>query len=206
MNRLLQHYKDGDRMNHWFIALMFVLAALSGLAFFHPSMFFLSTLYGGGSWTRILHPVLGLLMVIGFLVLFIRLWKDNLITAADREWAKHMGKMLSGDKSGLPPVGKYNYAQKLTFWVMALSLVVLLVTGVMFWRPWFAPYFSVEAMRAAVLFHAISAVVLILSTIMHVYAAIWVKGTIRAMTRGTVTESWAKANHPLWHQEVTKGR
>lgn len=103
-------------------------------------------------------------------------------------------------------MGKYNYAQKLTFWVMAVSLVVLLVTGVMFWRPWFAPYFSVEAMRAAVLFHSISAVVLILSTIMHVYAAIWVKGTIRAMTRGTVTESWAKANHPLWHQEVTKGR
>ncbi len=206
MNRLLQRYKDGDRINHWFIALMFVLAALSGLAFFHPSMFFFSNLFGGGSWTRILHPVLGLLMVIGFLVLFIRLWKDNLITAADREWAKHMGRMLSGDKAGLPPVGKYNYAQKLTFWVMALSLVVLLVTGVMFWRPWFAPYFSVEAMRAAVLLHAISAVMLILSTIMHVYAAIWVKGTIRAMTRGTVTESWAKANHPLWHQEVTKGR
>jgi len=206
MNRLLQRYKDGDRMNHWFIALMFVLAALSGLAFFHPSMFFFSNLFGGGSWTRILHPVLGLLMVIGFLWLFIRLWKDNLITAADREWAKHMGKMLSGNKAGLPPVGKYNYAQKLTFWVMALSLVVLFVTGVIFWRLWFAPYFAVEALRAAVLFHSISAVVLILSTIMHVYAAIWVKGTIRAMTRGTVTESWAKANHPLWHQEVTKGR
>jgi formate dehydrogenase subunit gamma len=206
MSKLLQRYKDGDRMNHWFIALMFVLAALSGLAFFHPSMFFFSNLFGGGSWTRILHPFLGLLMVVGFVGMFLRLWKDNLITAADREWGKHMGKMLSGDKAGLPPVGKYNYAQKLTFWVMALSLLVLLGTGVMFWRPWFAPYFSVEAMRAAVLFHSISAVVLILSTIMHVYAAIWVKGTIRAMTRGTVTESWAKTNHPLWHQEVTKGR
>ncbi|MBM3406163.1 MAG: formate dehydrogenase subunit gamma [Betaproteobacteria bacterium] len=206
MSRLLQRYKDGDRMNHWFIALTFVLAALSGLAFFHPSMFFFSNLFGGGSWTRILHPVLGLLMVIGFAWLFIRLWKDNLITAADREWAKHMGRMLSGDKAGLPPVGKYNYAQKLTFWVMALCLLVLLVTGVMFWRPWFAPYFSVEAMRVAVLLHSVAAVVLILSTIMHVYAAIWVKGTIRAMTRGTVTESWAKTNHPLWHQEVTKGR
>ena len=205
-NKLLQRYKDGDRMNHWFIALMFVLASLSGLAFFHPSMFFFVHLFGGGSWARILHPALGLLMVLGFALLFMRLWKDNLITEADREWRKHMGRMLSGDKAGLPPVGKYNYAQKLTFWVMAVSLLVLLVTGVMFWRPWFAPYFSVEAMRIAVLLHSISAVVLILSTIMHVYAAIWVKGTIRAMTRGTVTESWAKTNHPLWHQEVTKGR
>ena len=206
MSKLLQRYKDGDRMNHWFIALMFVLAALSGLAFFHPSMFFFANLFGGGSWTRILHPILGLLMVLGFAGLFFRLWKDNLITAADREWAKHMGQMLSGNKAGLPPVGKYNYAQKMTFWVMALSLAVLLATGVMFWRPWFAPYFSVEAMRVAVLLHSVAAVVLILSTIMHVYAAIWVKGTIRAMTRGTVSESWAKTNHALWHQEVTKGR
>lgn len=206
MSRLLQRYKDGDRMNHWFIAMTFVLAALSGLAFFHPSMFFFSHLFGGGSWARILHPVLGLLMVAGFAWLFLRLWKDNVITAADREWGKHMRRMLSGDKAGLPPVGKYNYAQKLTFWVMAVSLLVLLLTGIVFWRPWFAPYFPVAMLRAAVLLHSIAAVVLILSTIMHVYAAIWVKGTIRAMTRGTVTESWAKTNHPLWFDEVSKGR
>lgn len=206
MGRMLQRYKDSDRMNHWFIALMFVLAGLSGLAFFHPAFFFFVNLFGGGPWARILHPFMGLLMVIGFVGMFFRLWRDNLITDADRAWRKEMGRMLKGDKEGLPPVGKYNYGQKMVFWLMTLSLVVLLVTGVMFWRPWFAPYFSIEAMRVAVLLHSASAVVLILTTIMHVYAAIWVKGTIRAMTRGTVSESWAKTNHPLWHQEVTKGR
>ena len=204
--KLLQRYKDGDRMNHWFIAIMFFLAGLSGLAFFHPSLFFLSNLFGGGQWTRILHPFLGLLMVVGFLGLFFKLWKQNLITSADREWKQHAGRMLRGDEAGMPPVGKYNYGQKMVFWLMFVSLVVLLVTGVMFWRPWFAPYFSIDVMRTAVLLHAVSAVVLILTTIVHVYAAIWVKGTVRAMTRGTVTESWAKLNHPLWHEEVTKGR
>jgi len=204
--RMLQRYKDGDRMNHWFIALMFVLAALSGLAFFHPSLFFFSYLFGGGQWTRILHPYLGVLMFVGFLGMFLRLWKDNVVNAADREWKQHMGAMLRGHKEGMPPVGKYNYAQKMVFWVMAVSLLVLLLTGLMFWRPWFAPYFSINAMRVAVLLHSIAAVVLVATTIMHVYAAIWVKGTVRAMTRGTVTESWAKANHALWHQEVTKGR
>jgi formate dehydrogenase subunit gamma len=204
--RMLQRYKDSDRMNHWFIALMFVLAGLSGLAFFHPSLFFLSHLFGGGSWARILHPFMGLLMVLGFLVLFFKLWRDNLINDADREWRKHAGRMLQGDKSGMPPVGKYNYGQKMVFWAMAVSLVVLIVTGVMFWRPWFAPYFPIDLLRAAVLLHSVAAVVLIAAVIMHVYAAIWVKGTVRAMTRGTVTEGWAKANHPLWHEEVTKGR
>jgi len=202
--KLLQRYKDNDRMNHWFIAMMFVLAGLSGLAFFHPSLFFLSNLFGVGQWTRILHPFMGVLMVVGFLGLFVKLWRENLITDADREWRKHAARMLKGDKAGMPPVGKYNYGQKAVFWAMSLSLLVLLVTGLMFWRPWFAPYFSIGLLRAAVLLHSVAAVVLVLSTIMHVYAAIWVKGTIRAMTRGTVTESWAKLNHPLWHKEVAK--
>ncbi|MCW5653607.1 formate dehydrogenase subunit gamma [Hydrogenophaga sp.] len=199
--RLIVRYKDGDRMNHWFIALMFFLAGLSGLAFFHPSLFFFTNLFGGGQWTRILHPFLGLLMVLGFLVFFVKIWRENLITATDREWAKHAGRMLRGDKAGMPPAGKYNYGQKMVFWAMALSLLVLVVTGFMFWRPWFTPFFSIPVMRIAVLLHAVAAVVLVLSVIMHVYAAIWVKGTVRAMTRGTVTESWARLNHPLWYEE-----
>ncbi len=204
--RLIVRYQDGDRMNHWFIALMFFLAGLSGLAFFHPSLYFFSYLFGGGQWSRILHPFLGLLMVLGFLVLFLKLWRENLINAGDREWAKHAGRMLQGHKAGMPPAGKYNYGQKMVFWLMAVSLLVLVVTGVMFWRPWFAPFFSIPVMRIAVLLHSVAAVVLILSVIMHVYAAIWVKGTIRAMTRGTVTENWARMNHPLWHEEVSKHR
>lgn len=204
--RLIQRYRDSDRMNHWFIAIMFFLAALSGLAFFHPSLFFFSNLFGGGQWTRILHPFLGVLMVVGFLGLFFKLWRQNLINARDREWAKHAGRMLHGDKAGMPPAGKYNYGQKIVFWLMVLSLLVLVVTGFMFWRPWFAPFFSIGVMRVAVLLHAIAAVVLVLSVIVHVYAAIWVKGTMRAMTRGTVTENWARLNHPLWHEEVSRHR
>jgi formate dehydrogenase subunit gamma len=145
-------------------------------------------------------------MFLCFLVLFFKLWKQNLIDAHDRQWRKQAGQMLRGNKENLPPVGKYNYGQKLVFWLMALSLIVLLLTGLVFWRPWFAPYFPIDAMRLAVLLHSISAVVLILSVIVHIYAAIWVKGTMRAMTRGEVSESWARLNHPLWHKEVTKGR
>ncbi len=204
--KLLRRYEDRDRMNHWFIALMFILAGLSGLAFFHPSLFFLSHLFGGGSWARILHPFMGVLMVVAFASLAARLWRENVVTDADREWKQHAGRMLRGDKAGMPPVGKYNYGQKMVFWAMVVSLAVLLVTGVMFWRPFFDGWFSIPVQRAAVLLHAASAMVLVAATIMHVYAAIWVKGTVRAMTRGTVTESWAKLNHPLWHEEVTKGR
>ena len=39
----------------------FVLLALSGLALFHPALFWLTNLFGGGPWTRILHPFIGVL-------------------------------------------------------------------------------------------------------------------------------------------------
>ena len=206
MSRDLKRYEDSDRMNHWVIALLFVLAGLSGLAFFHPAFYVLSAFFGGGVWARILHPFVGVAMFLAFLGLFFKLWKQNLLNATDREWVKHTGAMLQGDKSGMPPVGKYNAGQKGVFWVMAVSLLVLLVTGVMFWQPWFANAFPIGLRRVAVVLHAASAVALILGTTVHVYAAIWVKGTVRAMTRGTVTEAWARQNHPLWHQEVTGGK
>lgn len=204
--KMLERYNDRERMNHWFIALMFFGAALSGLAFFHPSFFFFTYLFGGGSWARILHPFMGLLMALSFLGLFFKLWKDNVVNDGDREWQKHMGDMLKGNKAALPPVGKFNYGQKMVFWGVAVSLAVLLVTGFMFWRPWFDGNFSIGVQRIAVLLHSVAAVLLIAVTIIHVYAVIWVKGTARAMTRGTVSEGWAKLNHPLWHEEMTKGR
>lgn len=202
--RYLRRYRDSTRLNHWFVALLFVAASLSGLSFFHPSLFLFSALFGGGQWTRILHPFMGVLMVLGFVFLYAEVWRENVLNKDDAKWVVNAPKMLAGDKAGMPPVGKYNAGQKLVFWVFGISLVLLFITGIMFWQPWFAEYFPITLRRLAVLVHAASAVALILSVITHIYAAIWIKGTFRAMMRGTVTEGWAKLNHPLWHKKVTR--
>jgi formate dehydrogenase subunit gamma len=52
--------------------------------------------------------------------------------------------------------------------------------------------------------HAATAFVLIVGIIVHIYAALWVKGSIRAMTRGTVTLGWARKHHPRWFRESIK--
>ena len=202
--RYLRRYKDNTRLNHWFVALLFIAAGLSGLSFFHPSLFFFSALFGGGQWTRILHPFMGVLMVLGFAFLYKEVWRENVLNKDDAKWVANAPKMLAGDKAGMPPVDKYNAGQKLVFWIFGINLVLLFVTGIMFWQPWFAQYFPITLRRIAVLVHAASAVLLILSVITHIYAAIWIKGTFRAMMRGTVTEGWAKLNHPLWHKKVTR--
>lgn len=199
----LQRYEDRERMAHWLTALLLLAAAASGMAFFHPGLYFLSAFFGGGAWTRILHPFVGVATILVFLFLYLRVRLENRMTAADREWRAKMGEMLRGHKTAMPPAGKYNAGQKLVFWAMSISLLLLVATGFLFWQPWFAPYVPVTLARAAVLLHAVAAVVLVLAVIVHVYAAIWVKGTVRAMTRGTVTEAWARQNHALWHRQMT---
>ena len=203
MKKLIQRYPDRTRLNHWAVAMLFVCAGLTGLSLFHPALFPLSMLFGGGPWTRILHPFLGVLMVLGFAFLFAQVWRENVWKPGDTEWLEAAPRLvLSGDESAMPPVAKYNGGQKVVFWAFVVCLVLLFVTGFVFWQPWFANAFPIPLRRVAVVVHSASAVVLILSVIAHVYAAIWVKGTMRAMTRGTVTAAWARQNHPLWYREV----
>ena len=202
MSKTIERYSPSERANHWFTAITFVLLAASGLALFHPSLYWLTNLLGGGTWTRILHPFIGVVMFVSFFWLAARLWAHNLLSAADRQWLRQLGDVLGNRDEKLPEVGRYNAGQKVLFWIMVISVFLLLVSGIVIWQPYFAPVFSAQALRVAVLVHAASAFVLILGMIVHVYAAIWTKGSIRAMTRGYVSTAWAKRHHGAWHREV----
>jgi ferredoxin len=57
-------YNANERVTHWVVAITFVLLAASGLAFFHPAFWFLTSLLGGGAWARILHPFIGVVMFV----------------------------------------------------------------------------------------------------------------------------------------------
>ncbi len=203
MRRYFERYRDATRLNHWFVAGLFLCAGLSGIALFHPALFPFTALFGGGQWDRILHPFFGVAMVLGFVALFFQVWRENIWNPRDTAWVRNAHKLvMTADESSMPPVAKYNAGQKGVFWAFAVCLVLLFFSGFVFWQPWFADWFSVPSRRLAVVVHAVAAFVLILSVLIHVYAALWVKGSMRAMTRGTVSEDWARHNHPLWHQEM----
>ena len=203
----LQRYSAGQRSNHWAVVTCFVLAAVSGFALFHPALFWLTALVGGPQWARILHPYLGIAMFVLFLGLFLAFVGANIWRKEDSAWLGSAGKLVSeGNAAHMPPVGKYNGGQKLVFWLFGLCLIVLLVTGALFWQAWFAPSVPIWLQRIAVVLHALAAFGLVLTVVVHAYAAIWVKGTVQAMTRGTVSAGWARHHHPLWYRDQMQGR
>jgi formate dehydrogenase subunit gamma len=198
----VDRYTTGARINHWITATSLVLLALSGLSLFHPSLFFLTGLFGGGSTTRIIHPWLGVILFFGFFGLFLRFWKLNLWKREDGTWLAKLRDVIAGHDENLPEVGKYNAGQKLVFWSMSLLIIVLITSGIVIWDQYFGPYFTVTQKRVAVLVHAFAAVAAICVWIVHVYAAIWVRGTISAMTRGQVTGGWAWRYHRKWLRDL----
>jgi formate dehydrogenase subunit gamma len=202
----VQRYGAATRINHWLIAITFLLLALSGLALFHPALFWLTNLFGGGPWTRILHPFIGCFMAAAFLLLAAQVWKDNRMEPRDWAWLRRIGDEINNREEKLPEVGRYNAGQKLLFYVLVVCLACLLLSGIVIWRVYFSAYFPIRVIRLASLAHAFFGFVLICAIIVHADAAIWVKGSIRAMTRGWVTPGWAWKHHRAWFREQGKTR
>jgi len=194
------------RINHWTTAITLILLTLSGLALFHPSLFFLTGVFGGGENARALHPWLGVLMFVSFYGLFFRFWRACQFASEDGSWLVRLPSfMVSGDEEKMPEVGRFNPGQKMFFWAIALMLIVMLVTGLGIWDEYFFPYTTIETKRFLVLIHSIFAILAICGVIVHVSMVIWERGTLQAMTRGYVTGGWAWKHHRKWLRELVLG-
>ncbi|CAG1001142.1 formate dehydrogenase subunit gamma [Burkholderiales bacterium] len=197
----LQRYTPQERANHGVVGISFILLALSGLALFHPAFYPLANLLGGGTWARILHPYIGVFMAFFFVLMFLRFHRLNVMTKTDKEWLDRIGEMVDGNDQNMPEQGKYNGGQKMMFWLTVLCIVLLAVSGLLMWKAQFSP--PLGLVRFASVVHAVAATAMIALIVVHVYAAIWVRGTVRAMWYGTVTRAWARQHHRAWYREMT---
>lgn len=194
---LVRHTRAA-RINHWITAACFVLLMLSGLAMFDPTLFFLSALFGGGQWARASHPWIGTILMASYAGLIVQYWRDNRWTRDDLAWMGAIGRVLANREDDVPQAARFNAGQKIVFWSMTLLVPALFLTGLVIWDVYFSSYTTIDQQRVAVLLHSIAAVAAIAIWIIHVYAAIWVRGSMQAMTRGHVTPGWAWRHHRKW--------
>ena len=186
------------RVNHWITGICFVLLLLSGLSMFDPLLFWLSGLFGGGQWTRAIHPWIGCVLLLSYAGLIVQFWRDNLPSRDDLAWMLAVNRVLMNEEEGVPEVYRFNPGQKFVFWSMALLVPVLFTSGLVIWEYYFSTYTTIEEQRIAVLIHSLAATAAIIVWIIHVYAALWIQGSIQAMTQGYVTPGWAWRHHRKW--------
>jgi formate dehydrogenase subunit gamma len=199
---LLARHPHGERLAHWAVAVCYVTLFLSGLALFHPFFFWTSVFFGGAPLMRIVHPFLGAAFAVLFYAYALRLVRDNMFLTGDTTWLKGIGQYMNKQGAEIPVPGKYNAGEKIMFWSMIWVIGLLLVSGILMWRPYFAPNVPVTLRRVAGVVHALMAFVMFVGIGIHIYAAFWTKGAIRAMTRGYVSRTWARVHHPGWYEKV----
>lgn len=197
-------YSAASRINHWITGGCFVLLTLSGLSMFHPLLAFLAELFGGGQWTRAVHPWIGVVLLISYSGLIIQFWRDEMWTRDDLAWMGAINRVLVNEEEGIPEVARFNAGQKFVFWAMALLVPVLFCSGLVIWEVYFSSYTTIEQQRVAVLIHSLGAIAAIIVWITHVYAGLWIRGSMRAMLHGYVTPGWAYRHHRKWFRRLVE--
>jgi formate dehydrogenase subunit gamma len=197
-------YSAASRINHWITGICFTLLVLSGLSMFHPMLFWLSSLFGGGQWTRAAHPWIGCILFVSYMGLIVQFWRDELPSRDDIRWIRAFDRVIVNDEDNVPEVPRFNAGQKFVFWAMALLVPVLLFSGLVIWEVYFSTYTTIPQQRAALLVHSLAAVGAIIVWITHVYAGIWIRGSMRAMLHGWVTPGWAYRHHRKWLRRLVE--
>ena len=201
---MIARYSFAERANHWFGALAYIYLLTTGLAFWSPYFFWLAVIEGGGPTARFLHPWSGLLFSASLLWTFIEWRRDMIVDDDDRKWADHIEEYIHNEDEKLPPVGRFNWGQKLFFWGMVYSVIPLPFSGVALWYTEALPWSFRFLRYAAILIHASVALITIGLFLIHVYmSTILEEGSFGSMVHGNVTRAWAWTFHRKWYYEVT---
>jgi formate dehydrogenase subunit gamma len=199
----ITRYSFAERANHWFGALTYTYLLITGLAFWSPYLFWMATVVGGGATARFCHPWVGLLFSASLSWSFQQWHRDMEVDDSDRAWAKEIPNYIKNEDEKLPPVGRFNYGQKLYFWGMVYSVILLLISGITLWYTESLPWSFRFVRYAAILVHASVALITIGLFLIHVYmSTIMEEGSFGSMVHGTVTRAWAWTFHRKWYYEV----
>lgn len=192
-------YNFRERAVHLIAALSYVYVLLTGLAFWTPAMYWLAIVLGGGYLSRVLHPWVGLIFSVAVAGMY-AIWRREMRTTdADRAWRKAIIHYIRNEDAKVPPAGRFNFGQKQLFWIMVGGGLALLVSGLVLWFITSVPW-ELRALRyAAVLVHAVGALLTIAGFIVHLYMGLLVVPEgLSAILHGTVSERWARHHHRLW--------
>ena len=197
-----------DRYAHWFLAIIWVALAITGLILSLGKSVLLPLIgYTLFSWLAILsknlHNFVGPLLIVAIPWMVVRYIRDNGLGIEDLRWFMNIIGYFKGHDY---PSKRFNAGEKLVFWVVVVLLSTLLVvSGVVLVFPNFDQTRS--TMQWANVAHVICAYGAIALALVHMYlGTIGQVGSYRAMRYGYVDESWAKHHHLRWYQAVVETR
>lgn len=196
--KLVPRFRLAQRVSHWIFAAAFFVLLFSGLALFVPAV---------SEWTAsatgmIVHRVAAVVLMLAPILYLItdrkglsQLLHDSFTyDKDDRAWFSHFIPYMLGKAKGLPPQGRVNAGEKLHNAAIILGFVVISITGLMLW---FWQGMNAPLRLTTLMVHDVAMLVLAVLTLGHVFL-VFVYGAFSGMWSGSVTELYARVEHPKW--------
>lgn len=205
--RHLVRFDAWERFVHWSTAISFIILALTGLTIMfgkdillpllgHDVFAFIAYIF------KYLHNFIGPLFILCSVAMFFTFLHRNFLRRIDWEWVKKGGGLITHEHV---PAGFFNAGEKAWFWLGVLLLgLVMSITGLVLDFIGFGQ--TRYILQIANYLHIAGATCYIAAAMGHIYIGTWgTPGAYQAMRHGVVDESWAKAHHRLWYEEVQAG-
>lgn len=203
--RLILRFTGIERFAHWLTAGSFILLALTGLnlifgrdlllPWMGPAAFATLTEIG-----KLVHNFGGFAFIAGLLLILVLWVRHNFWDRYDLGWILKGGGIVG---TAHPPAAKFNFGQKVVFWLVILVGAVVSASGVALLFPFALPQMDMAAMQLLVIVHLLSAAFLIVAILAHIYiGTVGMEGAASAMTSGYVDVRWAEHHHSAWVDKV----
>ena len=221
-----------ERAGHWMTAGSFVLLALTGLNILYGRSIVIPVIGQDAfafiaQWGKYIHNYVAFAFIAGLVFIFFHWVLHNLPSRHDIVWVLKGGGILV--KNVHPPARKFNFGQKIIFWLTILggisvalsgwALLFPFTTSLMSWSmelmqtvgldlpAWLGlpdpPYSGLFEQQMNQIWHAIMALFLTTVIIAHIYiGSLGMEGAFDAMGTGEVDLNWAREHHSLWVEEL----
>jgi formate dehydrogenase subunit gamma len=202
--RRIQRFSGWERHVHWATAISFIILAVTGLVltfgkklliplFGHDIFAFVAYIF------KYLHNFVGPLFILCSVLMFFTFLRRNFLRKIDWQWVKRGGGLVQHKHV---PAGFFNAGEKAWFWLgVTLLGLVMSISGLILDFIGFGQ--TRYILQVANYLHMAGATFYIAAAMGHIFIGTWgTPGAYEAMRHGTVDETWAKAHHRVWYEEV----
>jgi formate dehydrogenase gamma subunit len=208
---------------HWFNAIVWLIQVVTGAGLLASSGYQVTPdllnrplleIFGSTATLLDFHITVGLIWLAVLLFYGIFGFRRHLvpylhhlrIDRIDLTWLRvRFRQILLGSEEPLPPQHKYNAGQKLCGWVVSLSTLALITSGlVMYLMPG-----SGIPVRWSIPVHFAAAAATVVAVVIHAFMAIAVpseRPTLFSMLHGRIPEAYAREHNQRWWDEVSERR
>ncbi len=200
----IERFNRRQRWVHWATAISFCLLAVTGLLILFGKKVLIPLIgYTAFSWVAIIskyvHNIVGPVFIVCSVLMFFTFVRGNHFNRRDWQWVRRGGGIVSHEHV---PAGYFNAGEKAWFWFGVVLLgLAMSISGLILVFP--TQGATRYLLQMANYLHLGAGTLYMAAALGHIYlGTLGTPGAYHAMRHGTVDETWARAHHRDWYEEV----